>query len=294
MGESAPGQLSTTARLAAALTGAAVLATRGAARIVVPLGHVALHPPLVPERLHPGRALDALTDRGREALTSTGSDLHQLVAAVVPVVVNEVLDSLDLNALIREQVDLDGIVATVDIDAIVAQVDVAAIVSRIDINAIVAQVDIDAIVAQVDIDAIVAQVDIGAIVDRLDIDSIVKGIDLDAIAERIDIERIVARVNIDAIVAGVDMNAIIGRIDLAGIAEDVINEIDLPEIIRDSTGTMASQVVREARMQSIDADEAVARLVDRVLRRRRARSTTAPHQPAPPSYDGPADDELPR
>ena len=258
MGESAPGQLSTTARLAAALTGAAVLATRGAARIVVPLGHVALHPPLVPERLHPGRALDALTDRGREALTSTGSDLHRLVAAVVPIVVNEVLDSLDLNALIREQVDLDGIVATVDIDAIVAQVD------------------------------------IGAIVDRLDIDAIVKGIDLDAIAERIDIERIIARVNIDAIVAGVDMNAIIGRIDLAGIAEDVINEIDLPEIIRDSTGTMASQVVREARMQSIDADEAVARLVDRVLRRRRARSTTAPHQPAPPSYDGPADDELPR
>ncbi|HZO67336.1 MAG TPA: hypothetical protein VFB74_20240 [Kribbellaceae bacterium] len=285
MGESAPGQLSTTARLAAALTGAAVLATRGAARIVVPLGHVALHPPLVPERLHPGRALDALTDRGREALTSTGSDLHRLVAAVVPIVVNEVLDSLDLNALIREQVDLDGIVATVDIDAIVAQVDVAAIVSRVDINAIVAQVDID---------AIVAQVDIGAIVDRLDIDAIVKGIDLDAIAERIDIERIIARVNIDAIVAGVDMNAIIGRIDLAGIAEDVINEIDLPEIIRDSTGTMASQVVREARMQSIDADEAVARLVDRVLRRRRARSTTAPHQPAPPSYDGPADDELPR
>ncbi|MGH3464108.1 MAG: hypothetical protein ACRDP9_21795 [Kribbellaceae bacterium] len=285
MGESAPGQLSATARLAAALTGAAVLATRGAARIVVPLGHVALHPPLVPERLHPGRALDALTDRGREALTSTGSDLHRLVAAVVPVVVNEVLESLDLNALIREQVDLDGIVATVDIDAIVAQVDVAAIVSRVDINAIVAQVDID---------AIVAQVDIGAIVDRLDIDAIVKGIDLDAIAERIDIERIIARVNIDAIVAGVDMNAIIGRIDLAGIAEDVINEIDLPEIIRDSTGTMASQVVREARMQSIDADEAVARLVDRVLRRRRARSTTAPHQPAPSSYDGPADDELPR
>jgi hypothetical protein len=285
MGESAPGQLSTTARLAAALTGAAVLATRGAARIVVPLGHVALHPPLVPERLHPGRAVDALTDRGREALTSTGSDLHQLVAAVVPVVVNEVLDSLDLDALIREQVDLDGIVATVDIDAIVAQVDVAAIVSRIDINAIVAQVDIDAIVAQVDIDAIV---------DRLDIDSIVKGIDLDAIAERIDIERIVARVNIDAIVAGVDMNAIIGRIDLAGIAEDVINEIDLPEIIRDSTGTMASQVVREARMQSIDADEAVARLVDKVLRRRRARSTETPHQPAPMSDDVPPDKELPR
>ncbi len=285
MGESAPGQLSTTARLAAALTGAAVLAARGAARIVVPLGHIALHPPLVPERLHPGRALDALTDRGREALTSTGDDLHRLVAAVVPVVVNEVLNSLDLNALIREQVDLDGIVAQVDIDAIVAQVDVAAIVSRVDINAIVAQVDID---------AIVAQVDIGAIVDRLDIDAIVKGIDLDAIAERIDIERIIARVNIDAIVAGVDMNAIIGQIDLAGIAEDVINEIDLPEIIRDSTGTMASQVVREARMQSIDADEAVARLVDRVLRRRRTRSTNAPHQPAPPSYDGPADDELPR
>jgi hypothetical protein len=53
----------------------------------------------------------------------------------------------------------------------------------------------------------------------------------------------------------------------------VITAIDLPEIIRDSTGSMASQVARDARIQSFDADEAVSRLVDRLLRRREVRLT---------------------
>ena len=93
---------------------------------------------------------------------------------------------------------------------------------------------------------------------RVDIDAIAQRIDLDAVADRIDIDRIVARIDIDAIVAGVDLNAIVDRLNVVGLAEEVINEIDLPEIIRDSTGSMASQVVRDARMQSIDADEAVS------------------------------------
>ena len=114
---------------------------------------------------------------------------------------------------------------------------------------------------------------------RVDIDAIAQRIDLDAIADRIDLDRIVARIDIDAIVAGVDLNAIVDRLNVVGLAEEVINEIDLPEIIRDSTGSMASQVVRDARIQSIDADEAVSRLVDRLLRRRRKRSTGAPVQP---------------
>jgi hypothetical protein len=63
------------------------------------------------------------------------------------------------------------------------------------------------------------------------------------------------------------------------IAEEVVNGIDLPEIIRESTGSMASDVVRDARMQSIDADVAIARVVDRVIRRRRARRTDAPGEP---------------
>jgi hypothetical protein len=58
-----------------------------------------------------------------------------------------------------------------------------------------------------------------------------------------------------------------------------VNGIDLPEIIRESTGSMASDVVRDARMQGIDADVAIARVVDRIIRRRRARLTDAPGEP---------------
>jgi predicted RNase H-like nuclease len=89
----------------------------------------------------------------------------------------------------------------------------------------------------------------------------------------------VARIDIDAIVSRVDIDAIVRRLDLVGLAEEVVNGIDLPEIIRESTGSMASDVVRDARMQSIDADAAIARIVDRILRRRRARRTDAPGEP---------------
>ena len=248
--------------LAAVAAGAAVSASRRIARVVRPVGSAVLHPPVLTERLHLGRAVDALANRGRAVVTSTSGDLERMIAVIVPVVVREVLDTLDLNVVILERVDLDGLVAKVDI---------AEIIDRVDVDAVVRQVDIDAIVQRIDLDAVMRRVDIDAIAQR---------VDLDAIANRIDVDRIVARIDVDAIVAGVDLNAIVDRLDVVGLAEEVINEIDLPEIVRDSTGSMASQVVRDARMQSIDADEAVSRLADRLFRRRRKRSTDAPIQPS--------------
>ena len=58
------------------------------------------------------------------------------------------------------------------------------------------------------------------------------------------------------------------QVDLVGVAEYVVAEIDLPEIIRASTGSVASEAVRGLRMQGVDADQAVARVVDRMLFRR--------------------------
>ncbi len=255
---------------AAMATSAAVSAIRYFARAAAPVSRIALHPPFVNERLHPARIMEALAVRGHEARISTDGDLNRIVAAVVPPVVDQVLSSLDLTALVLERVDIDTVVSAVDVVAIVDRVDIDAIVDRVDIAAIVDRLDIDAIVRQVDIDAIVRQVDIDAIVDRIDIDAIAKRIDLDAIVERIDI---------DAIVSRVDLDAIVDRVDIVGLAEEVVNGIDLPEIIRESTGSMASEVVRDARMQSIQADLAIARLVDHFIRRRRARRTDAPGEP---------------
>ena len=87
------------------------------------------------------------------------------------------------------------------------------------------------------------------------------------------------RIDIDTVVSRVDVDAIVRRLDIVGLAEEIVNGIDLPEIIRQSTGSMAFDVVRDVRMESIDADMAIARLVDRVIRRRRARRTDAPGEP---------------
>jgi hypothetical protein len=86
---------------------------------------------------------------------------------------------------------------------------------------------------------------------------------------------IVDRVDVDAIAQRVDVSAIVDRIDLVALTEQVIDEINLPEIIRESTGSMASDTIQGVRMQGIAGDEAVTRLVDRLLARRHRRPRSA-------------------
>ena len=265
--------------VAAAATNAAVSVTRLVGRATAPVGRLVMHPPLLNERLHPARVVEAFADRGNLARTSANDELSRIIAAVVPPVVDEVLDSLDLTALVQERVNIEVLVSAVDIPAIIDRLDLDEIVSKVDIDGVVRQVDIDAIVRKVDIDGIVRQVDINAIARQVDVDAIVSQVDIDAIARRIDVDAIVERIDIDAIVSRVDIDAIVQRLDLVALAEEVVNGIDLPEIIRESTGSMASDVVRDARMQSIDADVVIARVVDRIIRRRRGRRTDAPGEP---------------
>jgi hypothetical protein len=269
--------------MAAMATNAAVSVTRLFARAAAPVGRMIMHPPILNERLHPARVVEAFADRGYVARTSANDDLSRIIAAVVPPVVDEVLDNLDLTALVQQRVDIEVLVSTVDIPAIIDRMDLDEIVSKVDIDGIIRQVDIDAIVSKVDIDGIVRQVDINAIARQVDVDAIVSQVDIDAIARRIDVDAIVERIDIDAIVSRVDIDAIVQRLDLVALAEEVVNGIDLPEIIRESTGSMASEVVRDVRIQSIDADVAIARIVDRVIRRRRARRTDAPGEPESPT-----------
>ena len=265
--------------VAAMAMNATVSVTRILARAAAPVGRLVMHPPILNERLHPARVVEAFADRGQLARTSANADLNRIIAAVVPPVVDEVLDSLDLTALVQQRVDIEVLVSTVDIAAVVDRMDIDSIVRQVDVDGMLRQVDIDAIVSKVDIDAIIRQVDIDAIARQVDIDAIVSQVDIDAIAKRIDVDAIVERVDIDAIVSRIDIDAIMERLDLVALAEEVVNGIDLPEIIRESTGSMASDVVRDARMQGIDADVAIARVVDRIIRRRRTRATDAPGEP---------------
>jgi len=96
----------------------------------------------------------------------------------------------------------------------------------------------------------------------------------DALMERLDVTALVRdHVDIDALVAGVDVDAIPPRLDLLGLAAYIIDGIDLPAIIRESTGGITSDALRGARLRSYGADETVARAIDRVLLRHRARDT---------------------
>jgi hypothetical protein len=124
----------------------------------------------------------------------------------------------------------------------------------VDLDVLVGDVDLDAVAARIDLDAVAGRLDINAILDRLDLTTVVN-----------------ERVDINAVAGTIDVDSIIDRIDLVTLAQDVIAAVDLPEIVRQSSGSLASETVRSVRMQSIEADRAVERLVDRLLARRRPR-----------------------
>ena len=107
-----------------------------------------------------------------------------------------------------------------------------------------------------------------AVLDAVDLTTLIR--------EHLDINELVHDVDVEAVVVGVDLDGIIHRLDLAGLASEVISVVDLPRIVRESTGTLASETVHDMRTECARADDAVARLVDRLLRRAPAAS------PAPP------------
>lgn len=139
---------------------------------------------------------------------------------------------------------------------------------QVDLTALVRErVDVNAIVEDVDIDRILDRVDIDAVIDRVDIDEIVARVDMERLARSFPVETIVDRVDVDRVIARTDLVGIIDRLDLAEIAEEVIDEIDLPRLVRESSGMMANETVQTVRVQGMNADRLVSRVVDRVLRR---------------------------
>ena len=130
--------------------------------------------------------------------------------------------------------------------------------------AVLDEVDLDQVVARVDLDQILDRVDPNEIAARIDLDELVDSVDIDAIARRIDLDAVVARVDIDAILA---------RVDLPALTEEVIDEVDLGEIIRESSSTMATETVDALRVQGMRVDGLVSRVIDRLLLREGQRQT---------------------
>lgn len=124
-----------------------------------------------------------------------------------------------------------------------------------------------------------------AIVERLDLTTLVlEQVDLNRVInsalDSLDLTQLVIdRVDVNAIVDQADIERIIDRVPVIPLANYVIEEIDLPQIIRESTGGVATDAVNAIRVQGVGADQLVSRLADRVLLRRRQRKTEAPGEP---------------
>jgi hypothetical protein len=185
------------------------------------------------------------------ALAGTLDHLATLAIAEVVrrVEVEPVLDNLDLTEIVLQRVDLDAVVRTVITH--VDEDEIATVVAKVDVNAIAGTLDVDQLLDQMDLTAIVLS--------RVDLVKVV-----DAVLDRMDLTAIVlSRVDLVKVV-----DAVLDQMDLIALANEIIDGVDLPEIIRDSTGSMASETVKGVRMQGIEADQAVGRAVDRLLLRR--------------------------
>jgi hypothetical protein len=241
-----------------------VAATAGAAGSRV--ARLAAHPPLVPRRFAPGTLVDALIERGRleRALAGrvAGSAWRTGTADLVPEVLDDVLDQVDLTEIVLSRVDLARLIG-----AALDSIDLTQLVlTRVELERVVASaletIDLtEVVLTRVDLDRI--------------IESALDSMDLtDLVLARVDLARVV-----DSAVASVDLTEIVlTRVDLVRIAEYVVAAIDLPEIIRESSGGIATEAVRGVRMQSIDADERVQHFVDRLMRRRQERNSAAVEQ----------------
>jgi hypothetical protein len=229
--------------------------------------------------------LAGLADRAEQARVRVEHRAAEALRGLLRRAVEATLTALDLTELVRLHVDLDALAAELDVDAVIARADIAAVIARTDLDVIVQTIDLDAVVnridveaivdlvdldrvaSRIDLDAIVGRVDIDRVASRIDLDAIVGRVDIDRVASRIDLDAILARVDPDAIVARVDVEAVLDRLDLAAIASQVIEAIDLAGILRQSTGAVSSQAARAVRTEGMNADDSVARFIDRLLRR---------------------------
>ena len=193
--------------------------------------------------------LGALDDRWREQRPRDEEAAGAFLRILVPQMLDATLDQIDLNELVAERVELDRIV------------------ERLDLDAVIGRIDLDAVVDRIDVDRIARGIDLAAIVDRIPVDDLVSRLDIDRILAGVDVDRVVGCVDVQAVADRIDLQALVQRLDLASIANEVIEQIDLTGIIQEAMGSMTTETVGGIRVQSVNADRAIARLVGRVLGR---------------------------
>jgi hypothetical protein len=252
------------------------VAGRVGGTVVRPVVGVVASPPLLPRSVWPSTVVDQVSRSWRDQRPESVAALGRMSRSVAPDAVDLAFELVDVDKVAGAVVDRLDVPAVVDrvLDRLDLDRIVAGVLARLDLDAVVStaleDLDLDRVVGDA-----VARVDIATLVEQ-----VIAEIDLTAlVTDRVDLGVVV-----DDALDQLDLTALVmERVDLATVAERVIEDIDLPEIIRESTGSIAYETVRGIRLQSVDADRAVERIVDRILLRRRGRRTKAPE--APPQVD---------
>ncbi len=120
---------------------------------------------------------------------------------------------------------------------------------------VIAERVVDLVLDAIDMDALLRKVDVDAIVRRVDVEDVINRVDVDAIIDRVDVQQIIDRVDITEIVNRVDIDALIEQTELGTI------------IARSTTGVF-TEVLDVIRAQGVGLDDFLARLMNRILRRK--------------------------
>jgi hypothetical protein len=125
----------------------------------------------------------------------------------------------------------------------------------------------------VDAASAVAATLVPSIVERIDVNALLAKVDVDALVARIDADRILESVDVERLLDRVDVDELVQRVDMGAVAREALEGIDVGDLIQDSTASIASDTLEAVRIQAMRADELLARVVDRLLRRLRPRDT---------------------
>jgi hypothetical protein len=115
-------------------------------------------------------------------------------------------------------------------------------------------------------DALIAEV-----VRHVDVDEVISRVDVDAIVSRVDLNRVVDRLDLNRVVDQVDVDRAVHRVDLAALTEEILDQVEVESIIRESTESMTDETVALLRQRAAGADRRLALTIDRVFRRHEPR-----------------------
>jgi hypothetical protein len=93
---------------------------------------------------------------------------------------------------------------------------------------------------------------------------VLESLDFDAIVDRININALLQRIDVNELLEQIDLNALIGEIDL----NSLIEHVEIEALIARSTSNAMGGALDLVRRQGVGLDDFVARLVDRLTRRK--------------------------